>query len=77
MISKLLFGKKIKMLEKSRNCNFIPQSFTKHNKYKRIFQPNDFDFVISDEAHRSLGLRSRNVFEYFVGFKLAQPLEIF
>jgi len=46
------------------------QSFTKHNKYKRIFQPNDFDFVISDEAHRSLGLRSRNVFEYFVGFKL-------
>ena len=29
-----------------------------------------FDLVISDEAHRSLGQRSRNVFEYFIGFKL-------
>ena len=46
------------------------QSFTKHNKYKRIFKPNSFDLVISDEAHRSLGQRSRNVFEYFIGFKL-------
>ena len=26
--------------------------------------------VISDEAHRSLGARSRRVFEYFNGFKL-------
>ena len=46
------------------------QSFTKKNKYKRIFKPNDFDLVISDEAHRSLGKRSRYVFEYFIGFKL-------
>ncbi len=46
------------------------QSFTKHNKYKRIFKEDSFDLVISDEAHRSLGLRSRNVFEYFIGFKL-------
>ena len=46
------------------------QSFTKNNKYKRIFKPNSFDLVISDEAHRSLGQRSRNVFEYFIGFKL-------
>jgi len=46
------------------------QSFIQHNKYKRIFRPNDFDLVISDEAHRSLGERSRNVFEYFIGFKL-------
>ena len=46
------------------------QSFTRHNKYKREFQPNSFDLVISDEAHRSLGQRSRNVFEYFIGFKL-------
>ena len=29
------------------------QSFLFKNKYKRIFQPTDFDLVISDEAHRS------------------------
>ena len=46
------------------------QSFTRNNKYKREFKPNSFDLVISDEAHRSLGQRSRNVFEYFIGFKL-------
>lgn len=46
------------------------QSFTKEFKYKRIFKPNSFDLVISDEAHRSLGQSSRNVFEYFIGFKL-------
>jgi type I restriction enzyme R subunit len=46
------------------------QSFTKHNKYKRLFKTNSFDLVISDEAHRSLGQTSRNVFEYFIGFKI-------
>lgn len=46
------------------------QSFMFKNKYKRVFQPNDFDFVISDEAHRSIGGNSRSVFEYFIGYKL-------
>ena len=46
------------------------QSFMFKNKYKRIFQPDDFDFVISDEAHRSIGGNSRSVFEYFIGYKL-------
>ena len=46
------------------------QSFVTKNKYKKIFNHNDFDLVISDEAHRSLGARSRRVFEYFNGFKL-------
>ena len=46
------------------------QSFISKNKYKKIFNHNDFDLVISDEAHRSLGARSRKVFEYFNGFKL-------
>ena len=46
------------------------QSFISKNKYKRIFKPDDFGLVISDEAHRSLGERSRSVFEYFIGFKL-------
>ncbi|HOJ38654.1 MAG TPA: DEAD/DEAH box helicase family protein [Ignavibacteriales bacterium] len=40
------------------------------NKYKRIFNPEDFDLVISDEAHRTIGGNSSAVFEYFVGYKL-------
>lgn len=46
------------------------QSFLHNNKYKRIFNPTDFDLVISDEAHRSIGGNSRSVFEYFIGYKL-------
>lgn len=46
------------------------QSFLFKNKYKRIFTPTDFDLVISDEAHRSIGGNSRAVFEYFIGYKL-------
>ncbi len=46
------------------------QSFLFKNKYKRVFAPNDFDLVISDEAHRSIGGNSRAVFEYFIGYKL-------
>lgn len=46
------------------------QSFVSKNKYRKVFRPDHFDLVISDEAHRSLGVRSRKVFEYFIGFKL-------
>ena len=46
------------------------QSFLFNNKYKRVFQPTDFDVVISDEAHRSISGNSRAVFEYFIGYKL-------
>lgn len=46
------------------------QSFTSQDKYKNLFSPTDFDLVISDEAHRSIGGNSRAVFEYFVGYKL-------
>lgn len=46
------------------------QSFLFKNKYKRIFSNTDFDLVISDEAHRSIGGNSRGVFEYFIGYKL-------
>jgi type I restriction enzyme R subunit len=45
-------------------------SFMVKNRFKRIFKPDDFDFVISDEAHRSIGGNSRKVFEYFIGYKL-------
>lgn len=46
------------------------QTFMAGNRYKREFNPTDFQLVISDEAHRSIGGNARAVFEYFVGFKL-------
>ena len=46
------------------------QSFLFDNKYQKIFSPTDFDFVISDEAHRSISGNARAVFDYFVGYKL-------
>jgi type I restriction enzyme R subunit len=46
------------------------QSLLFNNKYARLFSPTDFDLVISDEAHRSIGGNARAVFEYFVGYKL-------
>ncbi len=46
------------------------QSFTKDDRYAKIFKPTDFDLVISDEAHRSISGVSRSVFEYFYGYKL-------
>ncbi len=46
------------------------QSLLFDNKFRRLFAPTDFDLVISDEAHRSIGGNARAVFEYFVGYKL-------
>jgi len=46
------------------------QSLLFKNKYRNLFSPTDFDLVISDEAHRSIGGNSRAVFEYFAGYKL-------
>jgi len=46
------------------------QTLSFNNKYQKLFSPTDFDLVISDEAHRSIGGNSRAVFEYFIGYKL-------
>lgn len=46
------------------------QTFLAGDRYKTEFSPTDFELVISDEAHRSIGGNSRAVFEYFVGYKL-------
>jgi len=46
------------------------QSLLSGDKYRKEFSPTDFELVISDEAHRSLGGNSRAVFEYFNGYKL-------
>lgn len=46
------------------------QTMLAGNRYNRLFAPDDFDLVISDEAHRSINGNSRAVFEYFRGYKL-------
>ena len=46
------------------------QSLSSQNKYKKLFSPTDFDLLVSDESHRSIGGNSRAVFEYFIGYKL-------
>ena len=46
------------------------QTLLAGDRYKKEFSPTDFELVISDEAHRSIGGNSRAVFEYFVGYKL-------
>src|ERR1035437_8837591 len=46
------------------------QSLLFNNKYQRLFSPTDFDLVISDEAHRSIGGNPRAVLGYFIGYKL-------
>ena len=40
------------------------QSLLFNNKYRQLFSPTDFDLVISDEAHRSIGGNARAVFDY-------------
>jgi type I restriction enzyme R subunit len=46
------------------------QSLLFNNKYQKLFSPTDFDLVISDEAHRSIGGNARAVFDFFIGYKL-------
>lgn len=41
-----------------------------NDKYAQLFSPTDFDLIISDESHRSIGGNARAVFEYFTGYKL-------
>jgi type I restriction enzyme R subunit len=41
------------------------QSLLFNNKYQKLFSPTDFDLVISDEAHRSIGGNARAVFDYY------------
>lgn len=37
------------------------QSLLFNNKYQKLFSPTDFDLVISDEAHRSIGGNRRTI----------------
>ncbi len=46
------------------------QTLMAGDRYKELFSPTDFELVISDEAHRSIGWNARAVFEYFIGYKL-------
>lgn len=46
------------------------QSLMVNDRYLDEFSPTDFELVISDEAHRSIGGNARAVFEYFVGYRI-------
>jgi type I restriction enzyme R subunit len=46
------------------------QSLSYENRYLKKFSPNDFQFIISDEAHRTISGNNRAIFEYFIGSKL-------
>lgn len=46
------------------------QTLRTKDKYRSVFSPTDFDLVIADEAHRSIGGNARAVFNYFLGYKL-------
>lgn len=46
------------------------QTLLANDRYKKEFNPTDFELVISDEAHRSINGNARAVLEYFVGYKL-------
>jgi type I restriction enzyme R subunit len=46
------------------------QSLSYNNRYLSEFSPNDFQLIISDEAHRTISGNNRVIFEYFIGSKL-------
>jgi len=46
------------------------QSLAARNRFLHEFAPTDFQFIISDEAHRTISGNNRAIFEYFVGAKL-------
>ncbi len=46
------------------------QSLSYNNRYLQEFSPNDFQLIISDEAHRTISGNNRVIFEYFIGSKL-------
>lgn len=46
------------------------QSLQVNDRFRTEFSPTDFELVISDEAHRSIGGNARAVFEYFVGYRV-------
>lgn len=56
------------------------QTMLAGERYTKEFLPSDFDLVIVDEAHRTIGGKARNVFEYFIGYKVgltATPKDYF
>jgi len=59
--------------DKWQNCQIVVstvQTLLAGDRYRKLFSQIDFELVISDESHRSLGGNARAVFEYFLGYKL-------
>jgi type I site-specific restriction endonuclease len=70
MTTRPSFSKRIATIGDAEIVVSTVQSLLFNNKYQDLFSPTDFDLVISDEAHRSIGGNARAVFNYFIGYKL-------
>jgi len=46
------------------------QSLSYDNRFRKEFSPTDFQLIISDEAHRTIGGNNKVIFDYFMGSKL-------
>ena len=46
------------------------QSLSYDNRFLKEFSPTDFQLIISDEAHRTIGGNNKIIFNYFMGSKL-------
>ena len=46
------------------------QSLSYDNRFMKEFSPTDFQLIISDEAHRTIGGNNKVIFDYFMGSKL-------
>jgi type I restriction enzyme, R subunit len=46
------------------------QSLSYDNRFRKEFSPTDFQLIVSDEAHRTIGGNNKVIFDYFMGSKL-------
>jgi type I restriction enzyme R subunit len=46
------------------------QSLATNGIYRKLFNPTDFQLIISDEAHRTISGNNRAIFEYFIGTRI-------
>jgi type I restriction enzyme R subunit len=69
-ISSVIFKEKRDDWMKAQVVITTIQSLSARNRYLDQFSPNDFQFIISDEAHRTISGNNRVIFEYFIGSKL-------
>ncbi len=69
-ISTVIYKQKRNDWQKAQVVVTTIQSLATRNRFLTDFAPTDFQLIISDEAHRTISVNNRAIFEYFVGAKL-------